>query len=194
MPNGGAINPRVCVAYARSRGRTPFFSPEECAAVIQWAEGKQFATVRAGSDGAIANTRRHRQLKITHPVSDEEILWFSNKLEHLIFALNERIWKFDLTHISETFIVKYESGDRVDRHMDLGIDRADRKLVLLVQLSAADAYVGGAVDYGLPPAIRASRDQGAVLALTSWTPHRVAPVKSGIRYSAACLAVGPSFR
>jgi predicted 2-oxoglutarate/Fe(II)-dependent dioxygenase YbiX len=197
MPNNAAQNPRICVAYASSSGRARPFSPKECDAVIRWAEGNGLKAVRLDrpEDPAAPKTalRRHRQLNIPQPVSGE-IAWFSNRLNDLIVSLNEQIWRFALTGISSIMIVKYEPGDHVARHIDLAADQPDRKLVLLVQLSAPDAYTGGALEYGVASPLSASREQGAVLAFPAWTPHSVAPLLSGIRYAAVCLGLGPSFR
>jgi PKHD-type hydroxylase len=197
MSNNGARNPRICVAYASSRKRAPHFSPRECEAVIRWAEGRGLKAVRIdrAEDPAAPSTalRRHRQLSVPQPVSDE-IAWFSDRLNDLIFSLNEQIWRFELTGISTIMIVKYEPDDHVLRHIDLAADQPDRKLVLLVQLSSPDTYTGGVLEYGVASPVTASREQGAVLAFPAWTPHAVSPVLSGIRYAAVCLGLGPSFR
>jgi hypothetical protein len=63
--------------------------------------------------------------------------------------LNQRIWRFRVTRFSALLVVRYESGDEVGLHMDLGEGNCDRKLAF-VQLSPVDSYEGGVLAFGLP--------------------------------------------
>jgi PKHD-type hydroxylase len=197
MADAATANRRVCPVYARSPERPALFSPAECGKVIAWAETHGLAGVHdAGPEGSAAagERRRHRQVTLTTPVGDPAIAWFADRLETLLFSLNDTIWRFELNRTLAIFVIKYQPGDHVAWHVDLVPDQPDRKLVLLVQLSPPDAYAGGTLEYGTPPAAQASHAQGAVVAFPAWTPHRVAPVVAGIRYAAACIGLGPSFR
>lgn len=104
------------------------------------------------------------------------------------------MWKFDIDDISDVFVLRYGPEDRLEQHWDLGEGAWDRKLTMLVQLSAADSYDGGSLEFGFLPSVVASRAQGALLVFPAWVPHRVTVITSGIRYIAGCFVLGPSFR
>jgi PKHD-type hydroxylase len=95
-------------------------------------------------------------------------------------------------------IARY-SGDvqgHYDWHSDLGTGRfSRRKLSLSVQLSAADAYEGGDLEFHLRglDAVK-MRQQGTMIAFPSYLEHRVTPVVRGERYSLVAWVDGPPYR
>ena len=178
--------------------RAAVFSAEECNALIAWAEGRRIAELARIEDhqpsaGAAAFTRRNRQMLVSNAAHDRAVSVFRRKLFRWISALNQQIWRFELTDFSEMSIVRYEAGDEVGLHMDLDMEFCDRKLAALVQLSPAGDYEGGTLGFGLPQ-VAASREQGSLLVFPAWAPHCVAPLSAGVRHTAVCIALGPSFR
>lgn len=83
-----------------------------------------------------------------------------------------------------------------DWHMDLGTERfSRRKLSMSVQLSPADAYDGGDLEFHLRGLDAARmRQQGTLIAFPSFHEHRVTPVTRGERYSLVAWVDGPPFR
>jgi predicted 2-oxoglutarate/Fe(II)-dependent dioxygenase YbiX len=178
--------------------RAGVFSADECDALTQWAEAERIAELariedRQASAGTPEFVRRNRQLVVSRSVADRAVTAFQHKLHRWIDALNEQIWRFDVTALSAMSLARYEAGDEVGLHMDLDMEFCDRKLAALVQLSPEGAYEGGMLGFGLPLAA-AHREQGSLLVFPAWVPHRVAAVTSGIRHTAICVAHGPSFR
>lgn len=83
-----------------------------------------------------------------------------------------------------------------DWHIDLGTGRfSTRKLSLTVQLSAAESYEGGDLEFHLSGLDRKRmRQQGTLIAFPSFHEHRVTPVTRGERFSLVAWADGPPFR
>jgi PKHD-type hydroxylase len=159
--------------------------------VIQWATKKGFARdILSKSKHVI---RRTKVAVFTPSTRDRRISWFGHKLLGIVATLNKQIWRFDITHLSEVYVLRYYKGDQVALHGDLMVGSCDRKIGVLVQLSRPEAYEGGELEYGTPP-MAASRERGGLLVFPAWMPHRVTPVTAGTRYSAACFALGPPFR
>jgi predicted 2-oxoglutarate/Fe(II)-dependent dioxygenase YbiX len=190
LPTGGKSDP-VDVAF----NRAGVFSAEECHALLGWAEAGGIAGT-AGIDRRMASqefVRRHKHLEAARATRDRAVARFRRKLLGSISALNERIWRFHVTRFSRLQVLRYEIGDEVGLHIDLDYGSADRKLVALVQLSTPDAYDGGVLRFGLS-SLAACREPGSLLVFPAWMPHQVTPVTGGVRYSAFCAALGPSFR
>ena len=186
-----AFNSRITVSYQRAARKVPLFSTEECKAVISWATTKSFTAVNEPGKGA----SQYKLLRCGREAWNPRVLAFQQKLEAIVEDLNHEIWRFDITEFLNVDILRYEVGDRVPLHVDLGINTYDVKLGVFVQLSPGNAYKGGTLRYGgAPPLEAASRAQGALLILPAWVPHHVTTVTAGTRYSAVCWAVGPSFR
>lgn len=191
----GEKNSRIDIAY-NSSDRNRFFSETECEAVIDWAE-ERAAWVRNRYEADLGEygkaIRESSVFKLDPAVPNGEIDWLLSKIGDIVSALNRKIWHFDLTELGVVHITRYEEGDQHTQHVDLSDDFCDCKIFFMAQLSPADAYQGGTLEYGFQPT-PASRAQGSVMAFPAWVPHRVTPVTSGRRYSVNCFALGPSFR
>ena len=194
-------NARVARAFNRSGGRGGLFSAEECDAVIRWAEATQSGWKRTlGADASDSPSERRigvsdvsHSNRPTRAARDRDIGWLPRKLKEIGASLNAQIWRFDVTGWSDVFLIRYGAGDRLAQHSDLNDDHCDFKITMLLQLSPADAYDGGTLEFGAPSDM-AAREQGSLLAFPAWMPHRTAPITAGKRYVAACFALGPSFR
>jgi PKHD-type hydroxylase len=194
----------IAIAVGRNAGvglsfnRPNVFSTAECEALIRWAESQPDARLERvdyhlPSQGGQAFTRRNRQFVAAPATRDRAVSGFCRKLRGWVATLNEQIWRFDVTRFTTVLAVRYQSGDEVGLHMDLGQQYCDRKLAAFVQLSPEDGYEGGVLAFGLPLQA-ACREQGSLLVFPAWLPHQVSPVTSGTRYSAIFFALGPVFR
>jgi hypothetical protein len=202
----GIVTERVSIASVDGKNdgvdlafnRVGVFLAEECNALISWAETERI-TERSRVDNRKASLesqvfrRRHWRFAASLATKNQAVAGFQRKLHRWVVALNEQIWHFHVTRFSDLLVFRFETGDEVGLHMDLDMEHCDRKLVAFVQLSSVHSYEGGVLGFGLPVAA-ACREQGSLLVFPAWVPHRLTPVTSGVRYTAICLALGPSFR
>ena len=192
----GRTNDRINVAFNSSSDRTRLLSPAECETIIALAEADSSSWAREfktkPTDAAVFKV--YSIFAIDKDSNDKNIDWLPRRFRDRITLLNSQIWNFDIDDISDVFVLRYGVDDRFEQHMDMGDGYWDRKLSMLVQLSAADSYEGGALEFGFAPTAVASREQGSLLVFPAWVPHRVTPITSGTRYTAGCFVLGPSFR
>jgi len=173
------------------------FSPPECASIISGAEGALF------NDGALLrgvkddNTRRARVTWLEDRPDND---WIGERLINTVIDANRHHFHFNLSNFSERYQIAWYSGRDggfFDWHADLGdgVIAARRKLTLVVQLSAADSYDGGALDVNIAGHVRsAPRAAGSGLMFPSFLLHRVTPTTRGERYSLTTWIHGPAFR
>ena len=189
-------NDRVNIAFNGSNG-TRFLSADECQTVIALAEAdssywsREFKRRSADVDDVF---KTYSIFVVDKDSADNKIGWLPRRFKDKITSLNPQIWDFDIDDISDIFILRYGVNDKFEQHIDLGEGYWDRKLSMLVQLSAPDSYQGGSLEFGFSPTAVASREQGSLLVFPAWVPHRVTPITSGTRYVAGCFVLGPSFR
>jgi PKHD-type hydroxylase len=116
--------------------------------------------------------------------------WVFDRLAAVAARVNEQ-FRFELKGFDEGFqLGRYAEGDFYHWHADLGADAsALRKLSLVVQLTAPEDYDGGELEF-FPQPVLAPRERGTIIAFPSYMPHRVLPVRRGVRYSIASWIAG----
>ena len=189
-------NARVDTAYNSSGPKLPF-SDRECDRVVRWAEERavwnQIAEDVDFPDlGACLN--RFSYMALGEHELGRALAWLPCKIANFVESLNNQIWRFNITGLSQLHMQRFDAGDQVSFHKDLTSETCNEKLAVILQLSGPTDYEGGVFEYGFGPASMASRERGAVLVFPTWAPHRIRPVTSGRRYAIACFALGPSFR
>jgi PKHD-type hydroxylase len=190
-----ASNEHVAVLYARASRRPPLFSAEECKAAIAWAEAKPFVDAyETDPNGDGSGVRQQKQAVSEIGDTDAAIVWLKRRIRVIADDLNRQLWRFETTKSGVLVVLRYDPGDQITWHTDLGEAYPTRKLMLMVQLSSPDAYQGGDLELGHPYSTKASREQGALIAFPAWVLHRVTPVTAGRRYAATFVVNGPSFR
>jgi PKHD-type hydroxylase len=103
-------------------------------------------------------------------------------------------WNFDLTYCEDIQITKYDSVNEgfYDWHLDINnFPNKIRKLSISIILN--DSFEGGAFEFrksGLDVTLK----KGSILVFPSYLEHIVAPVNSGVRYSAVTWYSGPHFK
>jgi len=101
-------------------------------------------------------------------------------------------WNFDLTSCEDIQIGKYEQNGKYDWHIDMSEGQKNpRKLSISILLN--DSFEGGAFEFR-KPGLDVTLKKGSILVFPSYLEHRVAPVTSGVRYSAVTWFHGPSFK
>ncbi|MCO4773650.1 MAG: 2OG-Fe(II) oxygenase [Deltaproteobacteria bacterium] len=167
------------------------FRPEEVDRVLALADARQ--PVEGGViPGSGPASRRSSEVRwLAH---DDETAWLYDRLAMLVHTLNGQHWRFDLGGLEPIQVARYPAGGTYDWHVDLGPGQASlRKLSVTVQLSEADAYEGGDLQFPDGPE-RLARQRGDAVIFPSFMHHRVAPVTQGERWSVVAWVVGPSFR
>ena len=132
--------------------------------------------------------------------------WIGGFLWHYIRMANKDNFLYDISDIENDMIqyTQYNKGDFYNWHTDMDIcdinepDQLVRKLSFTLQLTNEDEYTGGNLEFAdfddstyrfLVP-----KSRGTVIVFDSRTPHRVTPVKSGIRKSLVGWVVGKRWR
>jgi len=110
--------------------------------------------------------------------------------------INQRAWKFDITHSNQAEYLKYDINGHYESHVDtfcLPGANETRKLTVLAFLN--DDFEGGKLylenghERTYPP-----QEKGTVLVFPSFMNHGVEPVTNGIRRSIVTWLVGPWFK
>jgi PKHD-type hydroxylase len=104
-------------------------------------------------------------------------------------------WNYDLNSCSQIQIGKYEQHGKYDWHMDNdfkgNFNNSVRKLSISILLN--DDFEGGKFEFKKQD-LDVNLKKGSILVFPSYLEHRVAPVISGVRYSAVAWVSGPPFK
>ncbi len=167
------------------------FSAEECRKMATLADPE---TIHDGQIGRGQNTEI-RDSTVSYVKVYEDSLWVYEKLEKILFELN-REYKFELNGFHEGLqIAEYRPpGGHYVWHNDFGPGIfSTRKLSMSVQLSDADEYEGGELEF-MDSSEPAPKDIGSLIVFPSYMQHRVKPVTSGVRRSLVAWVSGPAFK
>jgi len=169
------------------------FTPEECAEVLELAEGEwddaEVAETLATSDTPVRNEEtRNNQNRMLQP--GEDTMWVFEKLLAIVTAANKEFYQFDINQFNAVQISKYEVGEYYHDHLDIGPGvLGNRKLSLTLQLSDADSYEGGDLVLDFSD-FTASREIGSVTIFPSFLKHGVRLITKGTRYSLVAWVSG----
>jgi PKHD-type hydroxylase len=145
-------------------------------------------------DGEV-NTATRRTKIFWLPKTDEFVELY--KIFHqLISKGNEEFYKFRLSEITEHIqytVYNSEDEGHYDWHLDMGPNKARRKLSLVCQLSDPSEYEGGELQINTGRVFVAEKEKGTVILFPSYLMHRVTPVTKGIRRSLVLWIEGPAF-
>ncbi len=121
-------------------------------------------------------------------------------LFYAVSQINSEYYRFELAGLSQTDpvqILRYEAADAAhhDWHVDIGESHSTRKLSFSLQLSDADDYDGGDLEF-LPDQVGDPdmRQQGTLIVFPSYKTHRVRQITSGVRYALVGWLHGAAFR
>lgn len=151
--------------------------------------------------GGVVETRRSN---IKWIPQSEDWSWLYEKLSVYAWRANEALWHFDLESLPEQVqYTEYLASDKgkYDWHQDIGPALMSlRKVSITVQLSAADDYVGGELEFFKGGQLfdanyfRAPRQAGCVVVFPSYMLHRITPVTSGVRKSFVIWSGGAHYK
>jgi len=167
-----------------------------CARAIALAQSFPATEGRIGTTDVERGEIRRSQIWFFDPGPETD--FFFAPLRSALKHINQG-FRFDLTGFGTGCqIARYSSEvqGHYDWHIDLGTGRfSRRKISLSVQLSAADAYEGGNLEFHLSGLDRVKmRQQGTLIAFPSFLEHRVTAVTRGERFSLVAWADGPPYR
>ena len=132
--------------------------------------------------------------------------WIGGFLWHYIMNANKDNFLYDISHIEQDMIqyTQYNKGDFYGWHTDMDIcdinepDQLVRKLSFTLQLTNHDEYTGGDLEFAdfddSTQRFTVPKSRGTVIVFDSRTPHRVLPIKSGVRKSLVGWVVGKRWR
>jgi len=172
------------------------FSKEELEHIEEMTLRLPFETAATGQDDSSTVTE-YRKSKIKWCPQNEEWEWVYSKLHDMLVEANDVMWKFDLSTMNEQiqYTEYYGGGGHYDWHMDCGTGiQNQRKISVTVQLSSADDYEGGDLEFNIGNHITAPRIQGAAVIFPSFYLHRVTPVTKGTRKSFVLWVGGEPYR
>ncbi len=167
------------------------FEPSECIAIQELAEKENFAP-----GGLIDLVPDYRICAVATLAGTAETEWIHRRIRDHVLTIN-RIWyRFVLDGRDEGLqIMRYRTDGKIDWHADLGPgDVSTRKLSITVQLSEADSYKGGMLEFAGDKFPEISSAQGDAIIFPSYLVHRITPVLVGCRHSLVSWFHGNSFR
>ncbi len=179
-------------------------SPIDCADIIAYAQNNKPVQATVGHGGS--NT--------VHPMRSSTVRWLDSadpnlaalnaKLRKCLLEANTKMFGVDYQDFYELQFTEYPAttNGHYDWHEDNcwkpSPDKAnpwDRKLSLVVQLSAPESYAGGKLEFDRDPLAEGQFvNQGDIIVFPSINRHRVTPVTAGLRYSLVTWAVGPRWK
>lgn len=175
------------------------FSEKECMTIRAIGEdfkkeGKlpESGTFTADGDDVMSD---YRQAASQFVMPGPETRWIFERLSRLLISANNAVYHFNVAGFEQGFqISEYPVGNGYGWHVDIGHHVAmRRKLSMTVQLSSADEYEGGELEFMIP-ALSADRNIGSLCVFPSWMLHRVSPITQGVRWSLASWVCGEPFK
>ena len=132
--------------------------------------------------------------------------WLGGFLWYYVMKANRKNFLYDISHIENDEIqyTHYNEGDYYNWHTDQDIRVIEkpkelvRKLSFTLQLSDENEYTGGNLEFAdfddSKNKFIAPRTRGCLIVFDSRVPHRVCPVKSGLRKSLVGWVMGKRWR
>ena len=146
------------------------------------------------SDGewlmAIASQQLERKTKIKWINKSHNLLF--DKLLSGSHEANKN-YDFNITHVKEISILKYDTGDFYSKHIDMSGHDSDRKLSVIIPLS--NDYEGGdTLFFTSKNPIKMPKEANIATFFPSYIVHEVTEVTKGVRYSLVAWANGEYFK
>lgn len=166
------------------------FSRDQCERIRAIGEARRMWDGRSTSDD---DSYRVCRTSWIEEISETNFVF--ERLRAVFASVNE-LYRLDARGFAEPLhYVHYQPGGHFDWHTDLGSGpMSTRKISLSVQLSDAQAYAGGDLEFCPHGVIEEFRGQGNAIAFPSYMAHRVSPVVNGARHALVAWAHGPAFK
>ena len=170
--------------------------PEElCDIAVKDMAGMKFSDAKVGGDKVGNKNTVIRNSRVSFAVPN---YWLEGVIyNYASYANRSAEWNYNITKPEAIQLAKYESKHHYDWHEDwspLEIKEIDeiRKLSVVILLSDPSEFKGGEFQFQNPYATETTikMNKGSVIVFPSYVTHRVTPIISGTRYSAAGWIVG----
>ncbi|TYC62407.1 2OG-Fe(II) oxygenase [Rhodobacterales bacterium] len=173
------------------------FTRKDCDEIVRLSQAD------TPDSGGLLGGQQHgniRRARISWMDDGGPAAWVLDRVVGAVAKANRDAFDFDITEFREKLQVAiYDENEEghYDWHSDIGDGPIAqfRKATIVTQLSAPEAYEGGALEISLGHhTLTASRNQGSATLFASFMLHRVVPVTKGVRCSLTCWSHGPRFR
>jgi PKHD-type hydroxylase len=172
-----------------------FFSDEEVDKIIDLEELQQFTEGKVGS-GTAKLDKKARDSEISWLFPSNESRWVFDKFTFLVAKVNYDHFLLDIDGFESFQYTKYKNKQHYNWHYDVELNYAtwERKISATVVLTDPEKYDGGEFEIvtngNIEQPLSIKPPKGSVIFFASWMPHRVAPVKSGVRKSLVAWIMG----
>jgi len=157
---------------------------------------ESFKSQKAEVGGSSTQGKVNTEIRDVNKVPITNEIGIGATLTGIGLNMNNRAWKFDITHSNQTEYLRYDVDGHYKTHVDtysLPTEKETRKITVLAFLN--DDFEGGRLylengDQRTYP----EQKKGTVIAFPSYINHGVEPVTKGIRRSIVTWMVGPWFK
>lgn len=171
----------------------------ECDAIAERAAlyAGEAATVGFDQGSRSDEAYRSSTIRWLDPIREKDIV---QRVMQFVEASNRTNFGVDIVAPYELQFTEYQAArqGKYDWHQDVWLESArpfDRKLSVVVQLSAPEDYEGGAFEFFCVQQLGATfAPRGSLLIFPSFLQHRVLPVTRGLRRSLVTWVEGPRWR
>lgn len=173
-----------------------YFSDEEIDKIIDLEELQQFTEGRVGSNSESKLNKKTRDSEISWLFPSNESSWVFNKFMALTAKVNYDHFMLDIDGFESFQYTKYKNKQHYNWHYDTQLDYStwERKISATVLLTDPEKYNGGEFEIvtngNIEEPLSIKPSKGSIIFFASWMPHRVAPVKSGVRKSLVAWIMG----
>ena len=172
-----------------------FFTEEEVDKIVDFEELQEFSEGKMGTDGKNLN-KEHRDSDVSWLHWSPDSRWIFDKFGGLLGQVNHSHFMYDIDGFDSFQYTKYKSKQHYNWHFDAFTEfhSFERKISACIMLTDPKKYGGGdfqIVPHGNIEKVESYKpSKGSVIFFASWMPHRVAPVKSGVRKSLVAWVMG----
>ena len=174
------------------------FTQDECDKIVDLEDLQKFQKGGVGTAGQGQINKKARDSDIMWLSHDQNSDWLFQKFGNLVSLVNYDHFMYNIDGFDAFQYTVYRAKNK--QHYDFHIDSDQnsqnyiRKIIASVLLSDPDDYEGG--EFELVPHGRVNEPfvvkpkRGEIIFFSSFMPHRVRPVTSGVRKSLVCWVMG----
>ena len=163
---------------------------DECAAIIRLGE--------AGTpvNGGLTRPEEGYRKGMTRIIPlGADSRWLYDRVTDLMVSVNQW-YRYEVTGFVDSLLYcVYPENGQFEWHVDCSDGATStRKISMSIQLSDAEEYDGGALEFAAHGELPDARRLGTAVSFPAFLHHRVTPVTRGMRRSLVAWAHGPVFR
>lgn len=178
------------------------FSPEECDMIIQEGELSEFKKAGLGYGDNSHTNLAYRDTDIVWIEPKPETYWLFDRMNDICARINFDKFQMQIEKFDGFQYSKYTVDGHFDWHTDVipepRYNKHFRKITLILMLSDETDYEGGELEIctggNFETAQSMKLKRGDIVAMYSFTPHKVAPVTKGNRMTLVTWALGEKLK